>query len=175
MSTPAWLDAAVFYQIYPQSFCDGNGDGIGDLPGIESKLDYLADLGVNAVWINPCYASPFRDAGYDIVDHCRIDPRYGTLEDMERLIAAAHGRGIRICLDLVPGHTSDQHPWFLASQRPERNEHSDRYVWTDDPWMARDGDLEFLRGNADRMGAYAINFFAHQPALNYGFAEPHQG
>jgi len=172
MSTPGWLDSAVFYQIYPQSFCDANGDGIGDLAGIVSKLDYLADLGINAIWMNPCYVSPFRDAGYDIVDHCGIDPRYGTLEDMDRLIAAAHGRGIRICLDLVPGHTSDQHPWFLASQRPERNEFTDRYVWSNDPWMTRDGDLEFLRGNADRMGAYAVNFFAHQPALNYGFAEP---
>ncbi len=172
MSAPEWLERAIFYQIYPQSFYDSNGDGIGDLAGIAAKLDYLADLGINAVWINPCFESPFRDAGYDIVDHCRIAARYGTDADMDRLVSEAHGRGIRVCLDLVPGHTSDQHPWFARSSQPERNELSDRYVWTNNPWVKRDGDIDFVSGTTDRNGAYAVNFFAHQPALNYGFANP---
>ncbi len=167
--TPAWLAQAVFYQIYPQSFYDANGDGIGDLAGIEAKLDYLAELGVNALWINPCYVSPFKDAGYDVVDHCRIAPRYGSNADFERLLAAAHSRGIRVCLDLVAGHTSDQHPWFVESQRADTNEYSQRYVWTNNPWVRRDGDLDFVSGSSDRSGAYAVNFFTHQPALNYGF------
>jgi glycosidase len=172
MAMPAWLTRAVFYQIYPQSFYDSNGDGIGDLPGIVEKLGYLAELGVNALWINPCFESPFKDAGYDITDHCRIAPRYGTNESMKALIDAAHARDMRICLDLVPGHTSDQHPWFVASQRSETNEFSDRYVWTNNPWVTRDEGLNFMSGNADRAGSYAVNFFAHQPALNYGFGDP---
>jgi glycosidase len=113
---PAWLAQAVFYQIYPQSFHDANGDGIGDLAGIQTKLTYLAELGVNALWINPCFVSPFKDGGYDIVDHCHIAPRYGTNEEFKGLLDAAHERGIRVCLDLVAGHTSDRHPWFLQSE-----------------------------------------------------------
>ncbi len=119
---PAWLARAVFYQIYPQSFYDANGDGIGDLAGIAAKLDYLADLGVNALWINPCFVSPFKDAGYDVADYCRIAPRYGTNEHFKALLDAAHERDIRVCLDLVAGHTSDQHPWFVQSQRAQANE-----------------------------------------------------
>jgi len=169
---PAWLARAVFYQIYPQSYYDANGDGVGDLAGIEAKLDYLADLGVNALWLNPCFVSPFKDAGYDIADHCRIAPRYGTNEQFKALLDAAHERDIRICLDLVAGHTSDQHPWFVQSQRAEPNEFTHRYVWTNNPWVKRDGELDFISGSSDRAGAYAVNFFAHQPALNYGFANP---
>ena len=169
--TPAWLTRAVFYQIYPQSFYDANGDGIGDLRGIETKLDYLAELGVNALWINPCFVSPFKDAGYDVVDHCRIAPRYGSNADFKRLLDAAHGRGMRICLDLVAGHTSDQHPWFLESRRAQPNEFTHRYVWTNNPWVKRDDDLDFVSGESDRAGSYAVNFFAHQPALNYGFGQ----
>jgi maltose alpha-D-glucosyltransferase/alpha-amylase len=167
--TPGWLARAVFYQIYPQSFYDSNGDGIGDLAGIETKLDYLADLGVNALWINPCFVSPFKDAGYDVADFCRIAPRYGTNESFKALLAAAHARDIRVCLDLVAGHTSDQHPWFIASQQAQRSEFSDRYVWTNNPWVTRDEELNFISGNAERAGSYATNFFSHQPALNYGF------
>lgn len=174
-SQPAWLARAVFYQIYPQSFFDSNGDGIGDLAGIATKLDYLADLGVNAVWINPCFVSPFKDAGYDVSDHCRIAPRYGTNDQFKVLLDAAHDRDIRICLDLVAGHTSDQHPWFVHSQRAEPNEFTDRYVWTNNPWVKRDGELDFISGNSDRAGSYAVNFFAHQPALNYGFGNSERG
>jgi maltose alpha-D-glucosyltransferase/alpha-amylase len=170
--TPDWLEHAVFYQIYPQSFADSNGDGIGDLPGIIDRLDYLVELGVTALWINPIYDSPFLDAGYDVRDHFRVADRYGCNEDVRRLCAAAQERGIRVCLDLVVGHTSADHAGFLASARPEHNEWSDRFVWSDNPWMTRDRDLTFISGTTDRMGAYAVNFFAHQPALNFGFAEP---
>jgi len=108
---PSWLKKAVFYQIYPQSFYDSNDDGIGDIPGIIAKLDYLETLGVTGLWINPCYVSPFQDAGYDVADYYKVAPRYGTNQDLKNLFTAAKNRGIRILLDLVPGHTSIQHPW----------------------------------------------------------------
>ena len=171
MSTPAWLKQAVFYQIYPQSFFDSNTDGIGDLEGVLAKLDYLTELGVNALWISPCFESPFRDAGYDVSDYLSVATRYGDNATLDRLVAEAHRRDIRVCLDLVAGHTSDQHPWFIESSRPEPNEYSDRYVWTRSPWFTVDEDLRFISGTTDRNGAFAINFFAHQPALNYGFGE----
>jgi maltose alpha-D-glucosyltransferase/alpha-amylase len=171
-ATPEWLEDAVFYQIYPQSFCDGNGDGIGDIPGILRKLDYLCELGVNAVWLNPCFVSPFQDAGYDVADYYRVAPRYGTNGDLVRLFERARRRGIRICLDLVPGHTSIEHPWFQASCRHRRNRYSDRYVWTRSVWDPGAPPLRFVGGYAERDGAYAINFFYCQPALNYGFARP---
>jgi len=162
----------VFYQIYPQSFFDANGDGIGDLNGIEAKLPYLQALGINALWLNPCFVSPFKDAGYDVSDFLRIAPRYGDNSDLCSLLGAAHACNIRVCLDLVAGHTSDQHPWFQASCRPEPNAYSDRYIWTTSPWVKRDGEINFISGTTDRNGSFAINFFAHQPALNYGFAHP---
>ena len=170
MST--WLDDAVFYEIYPQSFNDTNDDGIGDLQGIIEKLDYVRELGANALWLNPCFASPFGDAGYDVADYCRVAPRYGSNEDLERLFAEAHARDMHVLLDLVPGHTSIEHPWFKESCRAEPNEFSGRYVWTDDVWTPV-GDVPgvngVLRGIAERNGAVAVNFFAFQPALNYGF------
>lgn len=169
---PDWLPSAVFYQIYPQSFADSNGDGIGDLPGVISRLDYLAELGVDALWLNPVFDSPFLDAGYDVRDYFRVAERYGSNDDVRRLCAEAHDRGMRVCLDLVAGHTSHDHPGFLASARPEHNAWSDRFVWSDNPWVTRDGDLTLVSGMHDRSGAYAVNFFAHQPALNFGFAEP---
>ncbi len=172
VATPTWLEDAVFYQVYPQSFYDSNGDGIGDIPGIEQKLDYLSSLGVNALWINPCFESPFQDAGYDISDYYRVAPRYGTNDDLRRLFAKAHERGIRILLDLVPGHTSIAHPWFRASCRHERNEYSDRYIWTDSVWIWDVPGLHLISGYAERDGCYATNFFYFQPALNYGFANP---
>ena len=110
----SWLDDAVFYEIYPQSFYDTNADGIGDIPGIIEKLDYVRELGCNALWLNPCFASPFGDAGYDVADYCQVAPRYGTNEDLERLFSEAHARNMHVLLDLVPGHTSIEHPWFKA-------------------------------------------------------------
>ena len=120
-------------------------------------------------------AKRFRDAGYDVSDYTRVAPRYGDNAALERLIQAAHARDIRVCLDLVPGHTSDQHPWFLESSQPQRNALSDRYIWSDSPWVTSDGEMRFISGTTDRSGAYAINFFAHQPALNYGFTDRRRG
>jgi maltose alpha-D-glucosyltransferase/alpha-amylase len=170
--SPTWLKQAVFYQIYPQSFYDTNGDGIGDIPGIIQKLDYLQWLGINAVWINPCFVSPFQDGGYDVSDYYRIAPRYGTNRDLYRLCREAHRRGIRVCLDLVAGHTSVDHPWFKASCLSSRNKYSDRYIWTSSAISDTDVPLSLIRGYSDRDGNYAANCFYFQPALNYGFAKP---
>ena len=173
---PQWLNNAVFYEIYPQSFMDTNADGIGDFEGIIRKLDEICDLGCNAIWINPCFVSPFGDAGYDVADYLTAAPRYGTNEDLKRLFDAAHKRDMHVLLDLVPGHTSVEHPWFRASMTAEKNELSDRYVWTDSVWRSPEG-MQCIRGISDRDGCCAVNFFSHQPALNYGFytrAEPWQ-
>ncbi len=165
---PKWLDDAIFYQIYPQSFCDSDGDGIGDINGIISKLDYIEKTGFNALWINPCFDSPFKDAGYDVRDYFKVAPRYGTNEDLVHLFVEAHKRGIRVLLDLVPGHTSDKCRWFKQSAKPERNRYSDRYIWTNSGWSRPEG-YNWVTGNADRDGTYMLNFFLAQPALNYGF------
>ena len=109
-----WLSDAVVYEIYPQSFADSDGDGIGDLRGVIERLDHIESLGVDTIWFNPCFASPFVDAGYDVSDYLRIAPRYGTNEDLVELVDEARGRGIRVLLDLVAGHTSIEHPWFQA-------------------------------------------------------------
>jgi len=170
--TPAWLENAVFYEIYPQSFRDSNGDGIGDLRGIIEKLPYLRDLGVNAVWLNPCFASPFGDAGYDISDFYKVAPRYGTNADLQELFATARSLGIRVMLDLVAGHTSNQHPWFRESQRHERNQYSDWYIWTDSIWTWFAPGQQVVVGGAERDANYVPNFFHFQPALNYGYAKP---
>ena len=163
-----WLNNAIFYEIYPQSFYDSNGDGIGDIPGIISKLDYIKSLGCNALWINPCFDSPFKDAGYDVRDYKKVAPRYGTNEDLQRLFQIAHEKGIHVLLDLVPGHTSEEHPWFLESTKAEKNEFSDRYIWTSNAFMPGDG-MPFVGGEFPRNGTYILNFFKCQPALNYGY------
>lgn len=168
-----WLQRAVFYEIYPQSFKDSNKDGIGDLNGIVEKLDYIKELGCNAIWMNPCYDSPFKDAGYDVRDYKKIAGRYGTIDDMKKLFRQVHERGMHILLDLVPGHTSEEHPWFAESGRDEVNEYSDRYIWTDS-WFKRAGRLAYIAGERERDGAYIINFFKCQPALNYGFLNPEE-
>lgn len=165
---PEWLDNAVFYEIYPQSFKDTNGDGIGDFKGITEKLDYIKELGCNAVWLNPCFESPFGDAGYDVSDYYKAAPRYGTNEDLKQLFDECHKRGMHILLDLVPGHTSVEHKWFRESMKAGRNEFTDRYVWTDSIWEEPQG-MGCIRGISDRDGSCAVNFFSHQPALNYGF------
>ena len=171
MKRADWLNDAVFYEIYPQSFMDTDSDGIGNINGITMKLDYIRELGCNAIWINPCFESPFLDAGYDVSDYYRIAPRYGTNEDMEELFKEAHKRGIHILLDLVPGHTSWEHPWFKESMKAEKNEYSDRYIRTDSVWESPEG-YGSLRGISDRDGSCLVNFFTHQPALNYGFYRP---
>lgn len=163
-----WLDDAIFYEIYPQSFQDTNADGIGDFQGIISRLDYIKDLGCNALWINPCFVSPFGDAGYDVADYYTIAPRYGTNEDARQLFEEVHKRGMHILLDLVPGHTSVEHKWFKESMKAEKNEFTDRYVWTNSIWEAPE-DMASIRGVSDRDGSCAVNFFSMQPALNYGY------
>jgi maltose alpha-D-glucosyltransferase/alpha-amylase len=135
-------------------------------------LDYLQWLGINAVWINPCFVSPFQDAGYDVADYYRIAPRYGTNRDLYRLCREAHKRQIKVCLDLVAGHTSIDHPWFKASCRSSRNKYSDRYIWTSSAISDADVPLSFVRGYAQRDGSFVANCFYFQPALNYGFAKP---
>lgn len=170
-SRPDWLDSAIFYEVYPQSFKDSNGDGVGDINGIIEKLDYIKELGCTAIWLNPCFKSPFGDAGYDVSDYLETAPRYGTNDDLKRLFKEAHERGMHILLDLVPGHTSVEHEWFKQSMRAERNEFTDRYVWTDSVWESPEG-MGCIRGISDRDGSCAVNFFSHQPALNYGFYKP---
>jgi len=119
-----WWNHAVIYQIYPRSFADANGDGVGDIPGIMSKLPHIADLGVDAIWLSPFYTSPQKDAGYDVADYCSVDPIFGSLDDAEKLIDEAHNLGLRIIVDVVPNHSSDQHVWFqqaLAAVRAHPN------------------------------------------------------
>ncbi len=169
-----WLNNAVFYQIYPQSFKDSNSDGIGDINGIISKLDYIKETGFDAIWINPCFDSPFFDAGYDVSDFYKVAPRYGTNEDMRNLFEEAHKRNIHVLLDLVAGHTSHLHPWFKQSMSQFRNEYTDRYIWTD--WSGRNVDdvtgvYGWLKSICDREGACAYNYKSCQPALNFGFAK----
>ena len=167
----SWLKHAVFYEIYPQTFYDTNGDGIGDLQGVIEKLPYVKSLGCNAIWMNPCFDSPFKDGGYDVRDYKKVAPRYGTNEDLVRLFDEAHKLGIRILLDLVPGHTSEENAWFVESRKPEQNEYSHRYIWTKSTFEGAAG-LPFIAGEYDRNGCYVLNYFKCQPALNYGFYQP---
>lgn len=172
-----WLENAVIYQIFPPSFADENGDGIGDFAGIEHRLDDLAHLGVNTLWLNPCYVSPFADAGYDIADYDHTAPRYGSDAALAQLIGQAHARGMHLLLDLVPGHTSIRHPWCLASMLPERNAFTDRYIWTDSigtTFEGVQGIRSGLQGISQRDGVLGLNCFCSQPALNYGFARSEQ-
>jgi maltose alpha-D-glucosyltransferase/alpha-amylase len=166
---PGWLKTAAFYQIYPQSFKDTNGDGIGDIAGITQKLDYLKWLGIDAIWLNPCFESMYQDAGYDVTDFYKVAARYGTNDDLKKLFAEAHKRKMRVCLDLVAGHTSIDHPWFQQSQLATPNEFTDRYIWTNDSTIKPD---RHISGKFERNGTYRKNFFDCQPALNYGFGKP---
>lgn len=169
-----WLKNAVFYEIYPQSFNDTNGDGIGDFQGIIEKLDYIKALGFTAIWMNPCFDSPFSDAGYDVRDYYKAAPRYGSNDDLQRLFEETHKREMRVILDLVPGHTSIECKWFEESKKAEKNPYTDRYIWTDSVWTDVAGTAGItgsLRGISDRNGCCGVNFFSTQPALNYGFAE----
>ncbi|MBN1370493.1 MAG: alpha-glucosidase [Anaerolineaceae bacterium] len=169
-----WWQKAVFYQIYPRSFADGNGDGIGDIPGIISRLDYLQDLGVDAIWLSPHYPSPQFDVGYDIADYTNVEPAYGTLADFKQLLEGLHQRGIRLILDLVLNHTSDQHGWFQESRSSRDNPKRDWYIWRDpqpDGSPPNNWDSTF-GGSAWEFypltGQYYYHFFfKEQPDLNW--------
>lgn len=160
----------IFYEIYPTSFFDSNNDGIGDLNGITAKLDYIKDTGFNALWLNPFYLSPFKDGGYDITDFKKVDPRFGTLNDFKNLLSEAHKRDIKVIIDLVAGHTSEEHPYFIESGKEERNEYSDLYIWTNSVWNYNPR-YKLISGRHPRNGNYLVNFFAFQPALNFGFKD----
>ena len=129
--TALWWQAGVIYQIYPWSFQDSNNDGIGDLNGIERRLDYLVGLGVEAIWISPIYPSPMIDFGYDVADYCDVDSRFGTLKDFDDLLLQAHRRGLKVLLDFVPNHTSDQHPWFVESRTSRESQKRNWFIWRD--------------------------------------------
>lgn len=164
---PAWLDKSVLYLLYPQSFADSNGDGIGDIGGIVEHLDYLSWLGVNLIWIPPIYPSPFTDAGYDVADYKNVAPRYGTTDDFVHLVDVAWRKNIRILLDLVAGHTSDQHPWFTASKNDTED---DRYIWASSDQLGDKLPDGFVKSPGPRSGAFLRNYYDTQPALNYGYA-----
>jgi maltose alpha-D-glucosyltransferase/alpha-amylase len=174
---PLWYKNAVYYEVFVRAFADSNGDGIGDLRGLTSKLDYLEKLGVDCVWLLPIYPSPLRDDGYDVADFYGIRPDYGTVEDFRRLVEAAHQRGLRVIADMVPNHSSDQNHWFQASRNPAHPEHPkyrDWYVWspTDTPYSgARIIFLDYEPSNWSwdpvRGEYYWHRFFHHQPDLNY--------
>ena len=172
----AWWQRTTVYQIYPRSFADANGDGIGDLPGILDRLDHLSDLGVETLWLSPFFASPQRDFGYDVADYDGIAPEYGTMADCERLIEAVHARGMKIVLDLVLNHTSDQHPWFLASRRGEADPMRAFYIWRKgrkpggaappNNWVAMTGGSGW-HYDAATDAWYWASFLPFQPDLNY--------
>src|ERR1700694_1566644 len=172
--TPSWWQTGVIYQIYPRSFCDSNGDGVGDLPGITGKLDYLRWLGVDALWLSPIYPSPMVDFGYDISNYFDVHPLFGTLEDLDTLIQQAHQCELKVILDFVPNHTSDEHPWFQQARSSRTSEKRDWYIWRDpapnggppNNWMS------YFGGSAwhfdERSGQYYLHVFdVKQPDLNW--------
>jgi len=161
-----YFNDLIIYEIYPTSYLDSNHDGIGDLKGICSKLNYIEKLGFNALWLNPFYLSPFKDGGYDVEDFFSIDSRFGTMKDFKTLITQAHKRHIRVFIDLVAGHASLNNPDFLESAKSETNDKSDLFIWNDNPWEKGNN---MISGMFNRHGCYMVNFFAHQPAFNYGF------
>lgn len=171
---PDWARNAVFYQIYPQTFCDSDGDGIGDLQGIISKLDYVKSLGVDAIWFNPFFDSPFNDAGYDIRDYYHVAPRYGTNDDARQLFEEIHKRGMHVIFDYVISYTAIDHPWFVESAKQEPNRYSNFYIWTETNWVdpPREFAGQFIKGYGQRNGQYMRNFYWCQPALNFGFSNP---
>ena len=169
-----WWRGAVIYQIYPRSFADSNGDGIGDLPGVTAHLDYVADLGVDAIWLSPFFKSPMKDFGYDVEDYCAVDPIFGTLKDFDRLVAKAHMLGLRVMIDQVISHTADTHPWFAASRKDKGNAKADWYVWVDakpdgtppNNWLSVFGGTAW-QWDARRRQYYLHNFLTSQPDLNF--------
>ena len=177
--SPDWWQRGVVYQVYPRSFADTDGDGIGDLPGIVGRLDHIAALGVDAIWLSPIYPSPGLDLGYDVADHASIDPRFGTMADFNALLAGTHDRGMAVLLDLVLNHTSDQHAWFRASRSSRTGDHADWYLWRDPAGRTRTGRpkppnnwVSFFGGSAwtwepRRSQFYLHTFLPEQPDLNW--------
>lgn len=169
MNNTQWWKKAVVYQVYPKSFCDSNGDGLGDLNGIRSKLPYLADLGVDVLWFNPIYKSPQVDNGYDISNYREIEPALGTMADFDALLAEAHKLGLKIMLDLVVNHTSDQHPWFQQAKQSRDNPYHDSYIWKDkvpNNWGSSFGGSTWEY--VDSVAQYYLHCFAkEQPDLNW--------
>ncbi len=168
MTDAPWWRSAVVYQIYPRSFADADGDGVGDLPGITSRLDHLAELGVDVIWLSPVYPSPQDDNGYDIADYQDIDPAFGTLADFDALLAGVHERGMKLIMDLVVNHTSDEHPWFVESRASRDNPKRDWYWWRERPnnWGS------FFSGSAWELdpatGEHYLHLFSRkQPDLNW--------
>ncbi|WP_268753479.1 alpha-amylase family glycosyl hydrolase, partial [Ardenticatena maritima] len=170
-----WWQKGIIYQIYPRSFQDSNGDGIGDLPGIIQRLDYLAWLGVDAIWISPFYPSPMADFGYDVSNYTDVHPMFGTLDDFDRLVEESHRRGLRVIIDFVPNHTSDQHPWFQESRSSRDNPKRDWYIWRDpapdggppNNWLSRFGGGSAWEYD-ERTGQYYLHsFLKEQPDLNW--------
>jgi len=170
-----WLNDAIFYQIYPSSFQDSDENGIGDLKGIESRLDYIKSVGVNTIWLNPIFKSAFKDGGYDVIDYYLIDPRFGTNTQLLELAEEVHRKGMHIVLDLVAGHTSDQSPWFMQSMENDKNmQYSDYFIWPSfkPEKLSREDGSRFVESKAPRAKYYIKNFFDSQPALNFGYAQP---
>ncbi|HEX7784171.1 MAG TPA: alpha-glucosidase [Sphingobium sp.] len=168
-----WWRGAVIYQVYPRSFADSNGDGIGDLPGITARLDHIASLGVDAIWLSPFFTSPMRDFGYDVSNYCDVDPIFGTLADFDALIARAHALGLKVIIDQVYSHTSDQHPWFVESRSSQDNPKADWYVWADPkPEGSPPSNWQSVFGgpawtwDSRRRQYYLHNFLMEQPQLN---------
>jgi alpha-glucosidase len=169
-----WWQRGVIYQVYPRSFLDTNGDGIGDLPGITARLDHLRRLGVDALWISPFYPSPMRDFGYDVADHRGVDPMFGMLDDFDRLLEAAHARGLKVILDYIPNHTSDLHPWFVESRSSRENPKRDWYIWRDpapdggppNNWLSTFGGPAWTLDPATEQ-YYLHTYLREQPDLNW--------
>lgn len=169
-----WWREAVIYQVYPRSFLDTNGDGVGDLPGITAKLDYIAALGVDIVWISPFFTSPMRDFGYDVADYCDVDPLFGSLADFDALVQRAHVLGLKIMIDQVLSHSSDEHPWFVESRSSRDNPKSDWYVWVDpqadgtppNNWLSIFGGSAW-QWDSRRCQYYLHNFLTSQPDMNF--------
>src|SRR5947209_10622365 len=168
MPASPWWKEAVFYQIFPRSFADSEGDGVGDLEGIRRRLEHLQWLGVDAIWICPFYPSPMADFGYDVADYCDVDPLFGTLDDFDRLLADAHSRHLRVLIDWVPNHTSDQHPWFVESRSSRDNAKRDWYIWRDRPnnWKAAFGGDAWTYDEATAQW-YLHLFLPEQPDVNW--------
>jgi alpha-glucosidase len=168
MQNPGWWKSAIVYEIYPRSFQDSNADGIGDLQGILERLDYLGWLGVDAIWVAPIYRSPMADFGYDVADYCNVDPIFGDMEDFDRLLLEAHRRNLKVILDFVPNHTSDQHPWFLDSRSSRKSSKRDWYLWRDQPnnWMSNFGGSGW-EWDEQTAQYYYHSFLKEQPDLNW--------